>query len=394
MEYSIHHDKVAVRTHFSETYDLTQFFHGVCLPENKPTDINRPVDFLGAGLVRRNVGDIWHIDRMLSFATDEATPLMIGGGDIGANHGYPCLVRAALTGDVTAAEPDTVWQDENGHLWRLVRREQSVEGAGDYLFLGEMQGMTLTTDAFRNDLAGTLTRNGKTIHATRRGSGIDFTSALHHTGCAVRFDKAKQMLTIEETYDILHPGFFAPKTAIKCETLFRVKNIYSIADDGEITVRFSYTSAADAPVTIACILGIMYQEKCDIGGGVLRTIPGSKSFSAIAEDGAERRFDFSKPMKLAGVFPKGTVELTEAYWANPDEPPQVQFEELLDTDGSTVCTFEAGFESRPYPVHSAWQIVPSRKTYPVFADNLTVQPGETVSGTAYRRYLPAKGKTT
>lgn len=388
MEYSIHQDKVVVRTHFSKTYDLTQFFHGVCLPEKKPTDINRPVDFLGAGLVRRSVGDIWHVDRMLSFATDEATPIMIGGGDIGANHGYPCLVRASLTGDVAAAETDTVWQDESGHLWRLIRRERSVRGDGDYLFLGEMQGTALTTEAFRSDLAGSLTRDGKTLLATLRGTDVDFTSALRHTGCAVHFDDAAQTFTIKETYDILHPGFFAPKTAIKSEVLFRVKNVYSIADDGEITVRFSYTSAADMPVTIACILGIMYQEKCDLGGGVLRTIPGSKQFSAIAEDGTERHFDFSKPTRLADVFPKGTVELTEAYWAEPGVPPRVQFDELLDVDGSTICTFEAGFENRPYPVHSAWQIVPSRKTYPVFADDLMVQPGETVSGSAYRRYLP------
>lgn len=391
MELSIHGDKVVVRTRFSDRYDLSQIFQGVCLPEQKPDDRNMPVDFLCAGLVRREARDIWHIDRMLAYSTDEATPLMIGGGDVGANHGYPCLVRAKLWaegGALAAAQPDTVWTDGAGHLWKIIRRERSVsaERSGTYLLLGEMTGTELTVRAFRSDLSGDLSLGGAVIHAEKIAEEVDLTSAVRHTLCEVHFDKERGTASIAEEYDILHPGFRSPKTAITCDTLCRVRNVYSVADDGTVTVDFTVT--ARQPLRIDAILGTMYQEKCDLGGGIRRTIPGTRPFTATSENGETHTFDFSRPVNTSGdAFPGRYIYLTREYWADPDVPPIMQRDEMRDAAGNTVCTFEAGFESRPCPVRCAWQIVPSRKTYPVFADDLTLAAGETVSGRAFRRYV-------
>lgn len=103
---------VAFRTPFSAEYDLVQVMSGL-----SPGDPwrNNPVDFRLAGLQRRGHADIWHVDRVLAFSTDECAPFLINGEDIGGNHGHPCAVRACVPGHgCTCRDAGTLWQDDAG----------------------------------------------------------------------------------------------------------------------------------------------------------------------------------------------------------------------------------------------------------------------------------------
>ena len=212
MKTSMYLDRLAVRTPFSEEEDLLQIFHGILPPDKKPADVNRPVDFFSAALVRREERDIWHGDRFLAVSTDEATPLIVGGGDIGANHGYPCLVRAKVVprscGDL---REKSLWTDEEGKKWRLIREERRpvVSSAGETvcLFLGEMKEGPLSVSSFPDRIAGALRDERGELFIESQSGGADYLPAIRHERCEVAFSADADQVAVREAYRILHPGY-------------------------------------------------------------------------------------------------------------------------------------------------------------------------------------------
>ncbi len=384
MQISRYLDRLAVRTPFSETEDLLQIFHGIMDPAKKPDDVNRPVDFFAAALVRKEEKDIWHGDRFLAVSTDEAPPLIIGGGNIGANHGYPCLVRATVVrsgcGDLT---PRSVWTDDSGKRWRLIRES----GPSVCLFLGEFMEGPLTVSSFPDRISGSLHDARGTLTVIRQTGGVDYVPALHHETCEVDFSADAERVVIRESYRILHPGFDAPSENELGPDLARIENEYRVDPDGRVTVSFAVTNLSAEDLLIEELLGTMVQEKCDLGGGIYRTIPGLLPLTVLCEDGVTRTLDYRHPCPITtAAYPKGAIALTEETFEDPENPPIRQIDEIRDGSGKTVCRFEVGYPSRDRKVSRAWMIVPSRKTYPVYAENFTLSPGETIRGSAYRIY--------
>ena len=80
------------------------------------------MSFHTAGLRRRTHNDEWHIDTVLSFATDECVPQKINGEYIGANHAWPAGVVVFLPDHgKTVADVGSLWKDEAGLSWTLMR---------------------------------------------------------------------------------------------------------------------------------------------------------------------------------------------------------------------------------------------------------------------------------
>ncbi len=141
---------LAVRTAFSERYDLLQIMRGL---ESVPGQ-NSPVDFRLAALCDREQPDIWHADRVLAFSTDECPPLVINGEDIGGNHGQPCLIRVtAPAHNLSAKDTGSFWKDGSGLGFTLVK----AESRDTLLFLSDNMGPSETDYRFADRITGCLT---------------------------------------------------------------------------------------------------------------------------------------------------------------------------------------------------------------------------------------------
>jgi len=119
MDVSLYGSFLSIRTPFSPAHDLIQIFSGV---KGGTITQNCPVDFHAAGLQRKGHADIWHIDTMLAYCTDETSCLFIDSEDIGANHSFPYGVQAEVPNhDKTYADIGSLWKDDSGLSWTLVR---------------------------------------------------------------------------------------------------------------------------------------------------------------------------------------------------------------------------------------------------------------------------------
>ena len=150
MDVSRNGGDVAFRTAFSDEYDLVQVMCGLSsIPEK-----NCPVDFRVAALQNKGCGDIWHMDQVLAFSTDECSPMVINGEDIGGNHGHPCALRVTIPGHgKTVRDVGTLWRDEGGMSFTLLR----VENADKLLFLSKNVGPSKLDYAFADHITGALT---------------------------------------------------------------------------------------------------------------------------------------------------------------------------------------------------------------------------------------------
>ncbi len=400
---------IAIRTPFSETQDLTQVLRGI---RKTHSGRNEPVDFRLAGLVRKNYPDIWHVDQVLAFSTDECSPFVINGEDIGGNHGHPCGMAVQAEHSCTCRDIGTRYLDEAGMGWTLLR----VEGNGQLLFLAE--------DISCRAIAGAMLRpeDGERIVPEMQQAGRQLTPAIRHIRCDVearaggawrRCDEScedAQQCRITEVYEVMDPRCVAetlrnqrpaegypvqPDIAVgRAMAVHRM--VYTIQGDGTVLCEFDHEACKDTPITL--YLGIMAQEKCDVfGGGVHRIIPGIRIFE---DKGCE--YDFSRSYNItAGPMPD-VHPVMRGGWLDPDNPPDRQIDVLRRADGTDAVAFACGFlplhdgapEIRRQNVEEAWTIVRSCKTYPTFAGSMAWSAPEGATclrGAAYKKYYLPEG---
>jgi len=422
MDVSRNGTEVAFRTAFSAEYDLVQVLTGLSsLP-----DKNCPVDFKLAALQHRGCRDIWHMDQVLAFSTDECSPMVIRGEDIGGNHGHPCALRVAAPGHGRQlADVGTLWRDESGMTFTLLR----VESEDSLLLLSENTGPSQTEYAFADHAQGVLICAEKdmspvSIVPLRQEGGVQLTPAIRHRKRELRCCVKGQWLLlnhaegcegaeITEEYEIINPATVArvlrsgrpeggytvqPSLAVG-EAMFLHRMTYRIEADGTILCSFDHQTLQE--VQMSCYLGIMHQLKCDLyGGGIRRYIPKVKPFTAKG-----RALDFSRPCLTTGETIPNNVPLTPDLWTNPASPPDRQLDFLCRADGTAAVGFACGFlpvedgrpECRAQSIDEAAVLVSSCKTYPTFAGGMTSgREGRSyprLKGTAYKKYFlpPAAG---
>ncbi len=397
--------EIAFRTPFSPTQDLVQVLIGAA--PGDPTR-NNPVDFKMAGLQRKGHPDIWHVDQVLAFSTDECSPFVINHDDIGGNHGHCCALRlTAPAHGLTCRHVGLVWQDESGMNWTLVR----VEHADSLLFVSDNIGASLYDYAFADRITGRLVRDGQALAFTAQQGGVQLTPAIRHLQreCVVLkngewlpaggWHEGVDGAEIREVYEVVNPATVAdalrrarptdgyaqqPSLAVG-ETLLIHRMTYRIGADGAILCDFDHQLMQ--PAHMRQYLGIMHQEKCDVfGGGVWRVIPKLKPF-----DG----FDFTKPYNTTGGPMPNWFTLTPDLWLDPLSPPDRQVDLICRPDGSCAAAFASGFlpvhdghpSVRAHNITDSGDVVPSRKTYPTFAGGRDEQNRlQSIRGTAYKKY--------
>lgn len=419
MDASRNGGEIAFRTAFSDGYDLVQVMCGLSsIPEK-----NSPVDFRLAALQRKGHPDIWHMDQVLAFSTDECSPMVINGEDIGGNHGHPCAIRVHAPGHgKDVRDVGSLWADEGGMRFTLLR----IDSADTLLFLSENIGPSVTEYAFADHMDGTLAcienalHTGEIIPQNQQG-GVQLTPAIRHLQRDVvclkdgrwqeigGWVEGCKRAEIREVYEIINPatvaqairdgrpedGYTVQPSLAAGEAMFLHRMTYRIEPDGTILCDFDHRVLQD--VRMSCYLGIMHQEKCDLyGGGLWRYIPKVKPFTAKGY-----QLDFSRPYRTTADTLPNNVPLSPDTWANPASPPDRQIDIIRRCDGSDAVAFASGFlpvydgvpEKRRGSITDACTLVKSCKTYPTFAGGMCDSRNfATLRGIAYKKYfLPEAG---
>lgn len=388
---------VAFRTAFSAEYDLVQIMRGL----TSTPYANHPVDFRAAGLQRKGHPDIWHMDQVLAFSTDECSPMVINGEDIGGNHGHPCAIRAFVPGHgMDMRDVGSLWADESGVRFTLLR----VDSADSLLLLSENIGTSVTAYHFADHVTGALryVANGchtADIRPQRQQGCVQLTPAIRHVrreAVCLKDGEWREIggytadctcAEIREEYEIVNPatvaesirrarppmGYASQPSLAAGESMFRHRMIYRIGADGTILCDFDHQLLQT--VHMPLYLGIMHQEKCDVyGGGVWRYIPKLRPF---ADQG--RTLDFSRPYRTTADTMPRNRRLTPDLWTDLHSPPDRQVDFLRRGDGTSAVAFASGFlpihdgapERRAANIGEAATLVSSCKTYPTFAGSGT-----------------------
>ena len=405
---------VAFRTSFSGDYDLVQVFSGLSsIPEK-----NCPVDFRLAALQKKGHGDIWHMDQVLAFSTDECSPLVINGEDIGGNHGHPCAVRVTLAGHgKDARDIGSLWEDECGVRFTLLR----IESGDSLLFLSENTGASETEYAFSSRIEGALhpienALHTSAIHPEKQEGGVQLTPAIRHikreTVCLKNGQWTEigswtpdiERAEIREIYEIINPatvakaimdarpeGGYRQAPSLNAGVPMAIhKMTYKIEPDGTVVCEFVHTLTEK--VRFTHYLGIMHQEKCDLyAGGLWRYIPKLKPFSADT-----LHLDFSIPYRTTKDTLPDYFPLTQDLFSNPASPPDRQIDFIRRGDGTDAIGFACGFlplfdgapEKRKENILEAATLVKSLKTYPTFAGGMGAKKSYSqLKGAAYKKYF-------
>lgn len=418
MDISRNGGEIAFRTAFSAEYDLVQVMCGLSsIPEK-----NCPVDFRLAALQHKGCRDIWHMDQVLAFSTDECSPMVINGEDIGGNHGHPCAIRVTVPQHgKTVQDVGLVWTDMSGIPFTLLR----VESTDALLFLSDNLGPSVTDYRFADRVDGILTRpdTGEVLHPQHQQGGVQLTPAIRHLlreALCLKDSQWQQIgswmegcerAEIHEEYEIINPatvaaalrkerptgGYTVPPSLAVGDAMFRHRMVYRIEPDGTILCDFDHECLQD--ISMPCYLGIMHQLKCDVyGGGVWRYIPKVRPFTAKG-----KAVDFTRPFLTTQDTLPDNVPLTLNLWTNPTSPPDRQLDFIRRPDGTMAVGFASGFlpvgdgepTRRAQNITEAATIVSSCKTYPTFAGGLVnMRSGKThfphLKGVAYKKYfLPA-----
>lgn len=422
MDVSRNGGDVAFRTAFDDEYDLVQVMCGLAsIPEK-----NCPVDFRLAALQNKGCGDIWHMDQVLAFSTDECSPMVIHGEDIGGNHGHPCALRVtAPHHGKTVGDVGTLWQDESGMTFTLLR----VENGDRLLFLSENIGPSKLDYAFADRITGSLTclDTGEMLLPKAQQGGVQLTPAIRHIRreavCLkdgvwqeIGYAEGCDCAEIREEYEIVNPstvadairagrpegGYTTQPTLAAGEAMFLHRMTYRVENDGTILCSFDHECLQDVPMPY--YLGIMHQLKCDVyGGGVWRYMPKVRPFEAKGV-----RVDFTRLHPTTAATMPDYVPLTPDLWTNPASPPERQIDFLRRRDGSLAVGFASGFlpvddgapAKRAATITDAGTLVRSCKTYPTFAGGLdSVRRRKEahptfprLKGTAYKKYFQPQGE--
>ena len=409
---------VAFRTAFSDEYDLVQVFQGL----TSTVYANHPVDFRLAALQHKGHPDIWHMDQVLAFCTDECSPMVINGEDIGGNHGHPCGVQLTAPGHgLTVADVGSLWRDESGLRWTLLRA-----AADKLLLLSDNTGISEVDYAFADRVDGALHPldehlQGREVRPAGQRGGVQLVPAIRHMQREVWVsrDGRWQLLDgdaegcdgaeIREVYEIVNPatvaaalraarpagGYVTQPSLAVGTAMFRHQMTYRIAPDGTVLCDFDHQLLQ--PVRMPWYLGVMHQAKCDLyGGGLWRVIPKLRPFTAKGYT-----LDFSRPCLTTADTLPDYVPLTPDTWADPTSPPDRQLDFIRRADGSDAVGFASGFLPvydgaplrRAENITDAGTLVKSCKTYPTFAGGMGCKRSfPRLRGVAYKKYFrPEQG---
>ncbi len=404
-------------TRFDEKYNLIQKFCNVELTEL--IQYNQPVDFKESGLVVKDKINYWDMDVPFVFNTDEAVPVYLNNGFIGANHGWHGAVEIYMPNHgKTVEDIGSLWQDDEGNKFTLIY----ITDIHYLIFISENVGESEEKYSFIRVVKGKLTyikngRHSSNIYPKQQNVTELAKTIRQKSKKVVAFVGGKEQVVdgeincdyaeIREEYDIINPATVAedlcvqrPKDGYKYQPdlaeygkpMMSCSLVYRILDDGTVLIIFDYKKLMN--ICVQKFMGVMYQEKFDIyGGGVCRYFPKIMPF-----DTEEESFDFSIPTNIANKYPQNII-LTRKYFNDCNSPCERVVDYFRDVHGQDKLGFSSGYlpvydgnpKIRDKQVSEVLFLYRTRKYYPTFID----KDFNEIKGVAYKKYfIPKQNKAS
>ncbi|MGN1059577.1 MAG: immunoglobulin-like domain-containing protein, partial [Clostridia bacterium] len=438
--------ELAVKTEFSAEQDHVQRVGNLFRPLNDPARTsNNPVDFGQTYLVAEDDTDLWTIDTRITGDTqntqDEATPFMINGSYIGANHGQNSGMYVTVTGhglgyaDVGSRWTTTVAAEESDPVtinWNLLR----IVDENTLLFLSDgtfQKGAYTYGFSTQLSASDTMTRVGSAGSLTVESVTVNqvFPSIRHTKKTAYAVSGGLKWkiepntsydcdyVVIEESYQIIDPSTIAeavranaptggytanPDLTVGGEAMMNYNVVYTLLPDGTVLTEVNHEVLKAIRIDSYGLL--QYPKRTDYaGGGIYRYLPNTKSFEARAVGQAASEttgFDFSVPTKIIGedaaAYPNSYV------YRNADcVDTSYPNERTIDffSDGSKdAATFASGYlpvgmgaKDKLAGIRSGFYFYSSYKAYPrIYQSAMQDGPGTILFGVGYKK-LYAGGRS-
>ena len=357
-------DQLLIRTKWDSDTDLIQSMSMTSGVSSVPDMVN----FMGARFVPNS-----EIDALAGFnaATganivaaqgDDATPFLIEGSFLGANHGCDKLKRVPATAHgKTVEDIGSVWTDSLARRWVLM----TIVNANLLEFISENQSV-LPEYSFHATLSGTtLTHAANALHT----GAISITSAVTTYQLYPAINNIVKTVKLDGVTDIT-----AGPDSIYVGDFLDIDHDYSVTNVGEV-VAYAQARAGSSvapdysdnsiPADLAAPIRYRFGPKhsCTVGHGV--TAQRELSFGYIGFVQAVKlsisgtntlwtyvprlnpitvgsnTYDFSAQHNMAGFA--DNVYFTTPTWTDPDNPPSSMTYIVKDSGGTKLHSFTMGY---------------------------------------------------
>ena len=419
-----------VTSDYDEEYELCQLLK----VNNAGDELIKNVifDFLGAELIDKKSGEKKQMVKTL--AADENPALWFSRTYLGGNHGVSYGVRVnSPSHGKTYADIGSVWEDDKGVKWTLVRvtnenellflSETTKDSMNNWNFTKDITGTTLIYDAdFDNnfaansaniEIASILETN---VQVQPSIGNRSMTMYVYRDGeCTVynNVDSIREAFTINcskvvlfEKHDIMDPskigynlrlhrpegGYTSPADIGNTGTpIMHYTRKTTVYEDGDVVEEFDHELLED--LRSVNYNGTQYYEKADVfGGGVYRYLPGVKD---VEIDGVT--YKFTEPYLMTDNYYPGYMAKKNT-WTDPDYAPDRTTEYYRDVNGKNRMAYvhgfipigDAAYGVRKDNISDYAYVMYDRtgyKVYPMFADvqKFTVA-GARFTGSSFRHY--------
>jgi len=357
-------DQLLIRTKWDSDTDFVQLMSMKSGLSYVPDMVN----FMGARLVPNA-----QIDALAGYSaatganiigaqSDDATPFLIEGSFIGANHGSDKLKNVPATAHgKTVEDIGSVWTDSLARRWVLM----IVVNANQLQFISENQSV-LPEYSFHATLTGTtLTHAANALHT----GAISITGTVTDTQLYPAINNIAKAVKLDGVTDIT-----AGPDGIYVGDLLDIEHSYSVTNVGEV-VAYAQARAGSAvapdyadnsiPTDLAATIRYRFGPKhsCTVGHGV--TAQRELSFGYIGFVQAVKlsisgtntlwtyvprlnpitvgsnTYDFSAQHNMAGFA--DNVYFTTPTWTDPDNPPSSMTYIVKDSGGTKLHSFTMGY---------------------------------------------------
>lgn len=419
MAAKLENGKLSVRTNFDEKNALVQEFTGF---KADNMESNAVVNFGASGIANLENEDLFVIDKVLGSGVDEPAPFNINNAYIAANHGQPAGVLVTGAHNKTYKDLGSVWKDEAGTNWNLLKVCDNSEllfisdnygsSENEYSFIREMKGnLSYVSDGVnKEEIKVASTKVGQQVWASTKITDKKVYAVIDGVGYLVNDGETVvcDYVDIVEKYEIINPatiaeglrkdkpsgGYETAQDIAKGKSMVKYNMTYRITPDGAVTSIFDHEIVSEVKVNFYS--AVMAQERENaFGGGVYRYIPKISSFTS-----GDKEYDFIKGINATdGDIPD--VVLGTAYWENENDAPNREVSYMKNADGAVATLFADGYVPvfdgaigvREEKVNAWGFLYPTKKHYPYFvtskAFEKTGTKGQHIKGVGYKKYESA-----
>lgn len=412
-------DSVYIRTALNDTQDLVQRvpIYVTTAYKNNPVSPGY-ADYVITNTVTDSVAN-YTGGTLIKTASDDACPVKLNGGYLGANHSFAGVRSVTVTGhDKTLADVGSEWTDGASKKWYIIRifDANTIWFMSEYTKVGDIW-------TFVSSITGNLTHSA---NATHTGSMTLGASVASYQNVQVKNHIKKVMLDgitevttdgiyvcndldVIEQYDIIDP-------TSQLDYIKDPANIpYAIQPDfstGDALVFFNIVYKYQGNGACVVFHSIRTYKEIDInyfGFTQNQSMYNSGSYTKLKTfipktlpiTVGARTWNLGTTLEdfAAANAPTAQIDITRTYWEVADNPPNRHVQILADSSNNLYYGFAHGFcltkgvgAIRNTLVDKAWFISTGRKSYPHgIDDKLGNVPANTMyCGVSYRQYFDSR----